>query len=60
MPDHADRGFCISPKACGSKTKYSDGWVEIATFGIYSPTALSEYEIPYPVMNLGLGVKDLP
>jgi O-phosphoseryl-tRNA synthetase len=31
--------------------------VEVATFGIYSPTALSEYDIPYPVMNLGLGVE---
>jgi O-phosphoseryl-tRNA synthetase len=31
--------------------------VEVATFGIYSPTALSQYDIPYPVMNLGLGVE---
>ncbi|MHC1585195.1 MAG: O-phosphoserine--tRNA ligase [Candidatus Syntropharchaeia archaeon] len=35
------------------------GWVEIATFGIYSPTALAQYDIPYPVMNLGLGVERL-
>jgi len=35
------------------------GWVELATFGIYSPTALSQYDIPYPVMNLGLGVERL-
>ncbi len=35
------------------------GWVEIATFGIYSPTALSNYGIPYTVMNLGLGVERL-
>src|SRR5690606_22648781 len=38
-------------------TKYSSGWVEVATFGIYSPIALSQYDIPYPVMNLGLGVE---
>lgn len=35
------------------------GWVEIATFGIYSPVALSKYKIEYPVMNLGLGVERL-
>ena len=35
------------------------GWVEVATFGLYSPTALSEYGISVPVMNLGLGVERL-
>ncbi|RLG59717.1 MAG: O-phosphoserine--tRNA ligase [Candidatus Hydrothermarchaeota archaeon] len=35
------------------------GWVEVATFGIYSPVALSRYKITYPVMNLGLGVERL-
>jgi O-phosphoseryl-tRNA synthetase len=35
------------------------GWVELATFGIYSPVALSRYKIEYPVMNLGLGVERL-
>lgn len=35
------------------------GWVEIATFGMYSPVALSKYGIEYPVMNLGLGVERL-
>jgi O-phosphoseryl-tRNA synthetase len=35
------------------------GWVELATFGIYSPVALSKYRIEYPVMNLGLGVERL-
>ena len=39
--------------------KYRDGWIEVATFGIYSPTALAEYDIEYPVMNLGLGVERL-
>jgi O-phosphoseryl-tRNA synthetase len=34
-------------------------WVEVATFGIYSPSALSEYGIAIPVMNLGLGVERL-
>lgn len=35
------------------------GWVEVATFGVYSPVALSKYGIEYPVMNLGLGVERL-
>jgi O-phosphoseryl-tRNA synthetase len=34
-------------------------WVEVATFGMYSPSALSEYGIETPVMNLGLGVERL-
>lgn len=35
------------------------GWVEVATFGMYSPSALAEYGIGIPVMNLGLGVQRL-
>lgn len=34
-------------------------WVEVATFGMYSPSALGEYGIGIPVMNLGLGVERL-
>ncbi len=32
-------------------------WVEIATFGLYSPIALSMYGIDKEVMNLGVGVE---
>lgn len=32
-------------------------WVEIATFGLYSPIALSKYGIDKEVMNLGVGVE---
>lgn len=32
-------------------------WVEIATFGLYSPIALSKYGIDQQVMNLGCGVE---
>jgi len=40
--------------------KGKDGeWIEIATFGMYSPVALSGYRIEVPVMNLGLGVERL-
>jgi O-phosphoseryl-tRNA synthetase len=51
--------YAYHPGLIGSGTKYESGWVEVATFGIYSPTALSQYDIPYPVMNLGLGVERL-
>lgn len=36
-----------------------ESWVEVATFGMYSPVALSRYRIEVPVMNLGLGVERL-
>jgi O-phosphoseryl-tRNA synthetase len=50
MPDTQTEVFCYHPRL---------GWVELATFGIYSPTALAQYDIPYPVVNLGLGVERL-
>ena len=57
MPGTQIEVFAYHPGLVGSATKYKSGWVEVATFGIYSPTALSQYDIPYPVMNLGLGVE---
>jgi O-phosphoseryl-tRNA synthetase len=33
--------------------------IEVADFGLYSPDALKEYKIRYPVVNLGLGVERL-
>lgn len=59
VPDTQIEVFAFHPKLVGSNTKYSDGWIEVATFGIYSPIALAQYNIPYPVMNLGLGVERL-
>lgn len=59
VPDTQTEVFAFHPKLVGSKTKYKDGWVEVATFGIYSPSALSQYNIPYTVMNLGMGVERL-
>ena len=56
-PDTQIEVYAYHPGLVGSATKYKSGWVEVATFGIYSPTALSQYDIPYPVMNLGLGVE---
>lgn len=51
--------YAYHPKLDGNESKYKDGWIEVATFGVYSPCALSEYNIPMPVMNLGLGVERL-
>ncbi|AGK61133.1 phosphoserine-tRNA(Cys) ligase [Archaeoglobus sulfaticallidus PM70-1] len=59
IPGTQTEVFAFHPKIVGSSTKYSDGWIEIATFGIYSPTALAQYDVEYPVMNLGLGVERL-
>ncbi|VVB85446.1 O-phosphoserine--tRNA(Cys) ligase [uncultured archaeon] len=59
VPDTQTEVFAYHPRLVGSRTKYKDGWVEVATFGIYSPSALSQYDIPYPVMNLGMGVERL-
>ncbi len=59
IPDTQIEVFAYHPILEKGDSKYNDGWIEIATFGIYSPTALSMYDIPYPVMNLGLGVERL-
>ncbi len=34
-------------------------WIEVATFGVYSPVALANYDIDVPVLNLGMGVERL-
>ncbi|MFQ5800551.1 MAG: O-phosphoserine--tRNA ligase [Candidatus Hydrothermarchaeales archaeon] len=49
-PDTQTEVFARSPRG---------QWVEIATFGMYSPVALSRYGIEHPVLNLGLGVERL-
>ncbi|PKL60192.1 MAG: O-phosphoserine--tRNA ligase [Methanomicrobiales archaeon HGW-Methanomicrobiales-4] len=50
MPDTQTEVYASHPK---------HGWVEVATFGIYSPSSLAGYGIGVPVMNLGLGVERL-
>lgn len=37
--------------------KANNDWIEVANYGIYSPVALANYEIEYPVLNVGLGVE---
>jgi len=35
----------------------SGKWIEIGDGGLYSPVSLSNYDIPYPVWNFGMGVE---
>jgi len=39
--------------------KYRGQWVEVADIGMYSPVALSNFEIRYPVFNAGMGIERL-
>ncbi|PJB49036.1 MAG: O-phosphoserine--tRNA ligase, partial [Chloroflexi bacterium CG_4_9_14_3_um_filter_45_9] len=38
---------------------YRGDWFEIADIGMYSPVALANFDIKYPVFNAGLGVERL-
>ncbi len=55
IPGTQTEVFAYHPGLKGTENE----WVEIATFGIYSPTALAQYDINTPVLNLGLGVERL-
>lgn len=37
--------------------KFKDQWIEVGDHGLYSPVSLANYNIRYPVFNLGLGVE---
>lgn len=37
--------------------KYGDDWVELGDLGFYSPVALANYGIRWPVFNVGFGVE---
>ena len=39
--------------------KHKDTWLEIADIGMYSPVALANFEIKYPVFNAGFGIERL-
>jgi len=39
--------------------KFRDEWVEVGDQGMYSPVALANYDIRYPVFNVGFGVERL-
>jgi O-phosphoseryl-tRNA synthetase len=59
MPDEKKSKYYIpgtQTEVYGYHPKLND-WVEVATFGIYSPIALSRYGIDKEVMNLGVGAE---
>ena len=39
--------------------KYKGSWLEIADIGMYSPVALANFDIKYPVFNAGFGIERL-
>jgi O-phosphoseryl-tRNA synthetase len=39
--------------------KHKDTWLEIADIGMYSPVALANFDIRYPVFNAGFGIERL-
>jgi O-phosphoseryl-tRNA synthetase len=39
--------------------KHKGAWLEIADIGMYSPVALANFEIRYPVFNAGFGIERL-
>ena len=59
VPDEKKSKYYIpgtQTEVYGYHPKLKD-WVEVATFGIYSPIALSRYGIDKEVMNLGVGAE---
>lgn len=59
IPDDKKSKYYISEtqtEVYGYHSKLKE-WVEIATFGLYSPIALSKYGIDQQVMNLGCGIE---
>jgi O-phosphoseryl-tRNA synthetase len=39
--------------------KHKESWLEIADIGMYSPVALANFDIKYPVFNAGFGIERL-
>lgn len=59
MPDEKKSKYYIpttQTEVYGYHPKLKD-WVEVATFGLYSPLALSKYGIDKEVLNLGVGAE---
>lgn len=59
LPDEKKSKYYIpttQTEVYGYHPKLRD-WVEVATFGLYSPLALSKYGIDKEVMNLGVGAE---
>ena len=57
---HKARSSCLAP---GQEqevfVKHKGSWLEIADIGMYSPVALANFDIKYPVFNAGFGIERL-
>ncbi len=59
IPDEKKSSITSPPprRKSGYHPKLNE-WVEVATFGLYSPIALAKYGIDKEVMNLGVGAEE--
>lgn len=70
LQQYGFRGMKFETKAATSKyyapsqeqevfINYKKNWLEIADIGMYSPIALANFDIKYPVFNAGIGIERL-
>ena len=57
---HKARSSCrIAGQEQETFVEHKGNWLEIADIGMYSPIALANFEIKYPVFNAGFGIERL-
>ncbi|MFW6118513.1 MAG: O-phosphoserine--tRNA ligase [Chloroflexota bacterium] len=57
---HRARSSCLVPgQEQEAFVKHKGDWLEIADIGMYSPVALANFDIKYPVFNAGFGIERL-
>jgi len=57
---HRARSSCRVPgQEQEASVKHKGNWLEIADIGMYSPVALANFDIKYPVFNAGFGIERL-
>jgi O-phosphoseryl-tRNA synthetase len=57
---HKARSSCLIPgQEQEALDRHKGNWLEIADIGMYSPVALANFDIKYPVFNAGFGIERL-
>jgi O-phosphoseryl-tRNA synthetase len=57
---HKARTSCLIPgQEQEALDRHKGNWLEIADIGMYSPVALANFDIKYPVFNAGFGIERL-
>jgi O-phosphoseryl-tRNA synthetase len=57
---HKTRTSCLVPgQEQEALDRHKGNWLEIADIGMYSPVALANFDIKYPVFNAGFGIERL-